>query len=213
MKTLRTLVRSLLPSRMQQLRRAKRPEANPRYLTANDWDIEYVQGKWDYLASIEQLPRYCVIAGLASAYVERPTILDLGCGMGDLLRALRYTGMNWYRGVDHSEESIKKAAKWSLPNAEFMVADISSYLPERPFDCVILNEVLYYLPSPSSYIKKMLACDFLQDSHFVISIYYQQEWVWGELLDLLSPIELLSMKNERCGKHWKIALMKKIGST
>lgn len=77
-------------------------------------------------------------------------VLELGCGGGHLLRALRRAGYDNLSGVD-----------WAIPsesgdlNGVTLVAhDIASYVPAEPVDLILLNNVLEHLPVPCAVLER-----------------------------------------------------------
>jgi len=71
------------------------------------------------------------------------TVLDVGCGRGDLLAALR---PKWGVGLDISQASIDAARRnfRGLP-LEFQAIDLSAYQPEVPFDFVLAVNVFEHM--------------------------------------------------------------------
>ncbi len=70
-------------------------------------------------------------------------LLDVGCASGSLFRA--HGGHRFsYVGTGISDVAIEEAQKLS-PDAEFHTARLEDFSPERVFDVIVLNEVLYYL--------------------------------------------------------------------
>jgi 2-polyprenyl-6-hydroxyphenyl methylase/3-demethylubiquinone-9 3-methyltransferase len=185
--------------------------AHLRKTTVADWDREWRAGKWEYLCDSVQRSRYFVIAALATAYVARPRLLDLGCGSGHLVQALGgETCIQRYVGVDISREAINQASHRVSPSIEFQVGDLATYVPNERFDCVVLNEVLYYLPAPERILANLLQLDNVRKSYYVVSIFQEQKWVWSVLNDHLAALEEVYICHPRTGKAWAIALMKAI---
>lgn len=58
-----------------------------RKLRQQRWNNEYLNGKWNYMQSIEELGRYSIIVGYAQ-YLNAKSVLDVGCGDGNLIRLL-----------------------------------------------------------------------------------------------------------------------------
>ena len=79
-------------------------------------------------------------------------ILDVGCGGGSLVRALRDDGASAY-GIDSSPQAAKICASRSIP----MLADdlFSAALPESAFDAVTAIEVIEHATSPTRLLQRI----------------------------------------------------------
>ena len=82
------------------------------------------------------------------------TVLDLGCGFGDLAQALAGAGLQRYIGVDLSDYVIERAksqcSSWPVArqcDLSFHNADLREFVPEDDelFDVIVCNEVLKYV--------------------------------------------------------------------
>lgn len=73
-------------------------------------------------------------------------ILEIGCGYGKNLHALKQLGYMNVRGIDLSEEQIKYA-RAELGITEVTLADVFDWLPDstQRFDCILLIDVLEHL--------------------------------------------------------------------
>lgn len=74
------------------------------------------------------------------------TVLDVGCGRGYALAALREMGIRSVEGIDTSQEQVAWAASQRLPAT--LVADPRHYLRQRPasYDAVLLMDVIEHVP-------------------------------------------------------------------
>jgi 2-polyprenyl-3-methyl-5-hydroxy-6-metoxy-1,4-benzoquinol methylase len=111
-------------------------------LSADDWDREYARGVLDYYGELRELARYSVLTGYIRARGGRPSILDVGCGVGLLRERLRDDEVGRFVGTDPSEVAIERARE-AHPGDEFVVTE----LPDPalgPFDVIVCNEMLYY---------------------------------------------------------------------
>lgn len=71
-----------------------------------------------------------------------PSLLDVGCGFGGLLRYANTKGINpCYTGVDVAENMIKWARK-SFPQNEFFLGDVLEILFDKQYDYVVCNGIL-----------------------------------------------------------------------
>jgi ubiquinone/menaquinone biosynthesis C-methylase UbiE len=74
------------------------------------------------------------------------SILDLGCGTGDLAKKLVDVGVNLL-GVDYSTNMILEA-KSKYPSIPFMVADATNLEFDHEFDGVFSNAALHWVKPP-----------------------------------------------------------------
>jgi SAM-dependent methyltransferase len=119
------------------------------------WNAEYSEGRWDNLA---QTHGDCLYPYLEQ-YGNHGSILDLGCGSGNTGSELSADAYHDYTGVDISNVAIEQARKRAEEDGRteknrYLVNDIFSYKPARPFDVILFRESIYYCPAPK--IKKML---------------------------------------------------------
>jgi len=93
------------------------------------------------------------IIRLAEGVKDGDKVLDLGCGNGRLLEALKDKKIE-YLGVDNSEELIKLAQK-NYPGYKFIVADILNLenIESQKFDYIFCLATLQHLPSQDLRIK------------------------------------------------------------
>jgi ubiquinone/menaquinone biosynthesis C-methylase UbiE len=94
-------------------------------------DREYWQKKNRYYYSDQyRFYRFLVAEGCH--------VLELGCGLGDLLAAVQpKRGL----GIDFSEGMVKEARR-RHPHLEFRVADVETVELEEKFDVIILSDVI-----------------------------------------------------------------------
>jgi SAM-dependent methyltransferase len=85
-----------------------------------------------------QRMRFAAFAALEAAVaLEGTTILDVGCGLGDLWAYLKTLGVRCeYVGVDVSEAMVVQARS-KFPDATFETRDILEWDPGRRFDYVV----------------------------------------------------------------------------
>jgi trans-aconitate 2-methyltransferase len=73
-------------------------------------------------------------------------VADLGCGTGELTRALHErTGARSTLGLDSSREMLKRSAGHSGGGLTFELGDIGAWAPSRPFDLVFSNAALHWI--------------------------------------------------------------------
>jgi 2-polyprenyl-6-hydroxyphenyl methylase/3-demethylubiquinone-9 3-methyltransferase len=111
------------------------------------WDSEFSNGRWDCL---DDTPCDCVYP-YVEKYVNRGSILDLGCGSGSTANELDARSYRHYTGVDISDVAIEKARRRTRENGrttqnDFVQSDIFSYAPGRLFDVILFRDSIYYVP-------------------------------------------------------------------
>lgn len=70
-------------------------------------------------------------------------ILDIGCGTGQLTKALAESGATLI-GLDQSADMIATAKK-NYPEIEFLVADAAEFSFDDPFDAIFSNAALHWV--------------------------------------------------------------------
>lgn len=75
------------------------------------------------------------------------TIVDLGCGTGDLTARLVETGATVI-GLDADEAMIAAAVERLGDAAELRVADAHDFTVDEPVDAVVSNAALHWMPAP-----------------------------------------------------------------
>lgn len=92
--------------------------------------------------------------------INNCSILDVGCGFGDLYNFFKKKDLNFsYTGIDVNPEMIKIAKERHL-NVDFQIIDFSSYVPKEKFDYIFCSGALSFKVKDYknlyfSYIKKM----------------------------------------------------------
>jgi trans-aconitate 2-methyltransferase len=78
------------------------------------------------------------------------TAVDIGCGPGNSTEVLlgRYPGAS-ITGMDSSDDMIEAARK-RLPDVQFALADISAWNDPGPYDVILANAVLQWVPDHAS---------------------------------------------------------------
>lgn len=83
-------------------------------------------------------------------------VVDIGCGPGNSteLLAARYPGART-TGFDSSPEMVAAACK-RLPSVGFEVADISTWQGPGPFDVILGNAVLQWVPDHAAVLTRLI---------------------------------------------------------
>jgi methionine biosynthesis protein MetW len=101
----------------------------------------------------EKKPDYSLITGLIE---EGSKVLDLGCGDGELLRALIDQKRVRGRGVDINEENIITCINKGLSVFQLNVDEGLVDYQDNSFDYVILNQTIQEVAKPQKVITEML---------------------------------------------------------
>ena len=89
------------------------------------------------------------------------TVVDAGCGPGDgaLLAAGLVGPAGTVIGVDSSPEALamarSRAGAAGLGTVRFEVADIASWVPDRPVDAIVGRLILMHLPDPAATLVRL----------------------------------------------------------
>lgn len=82
------------------------------------------------------------------------TVVDLGCGNGQLTKQLSDKGMDVI-GIDQSEEMLTLARK-SYPQIEFICADATSVAVDKKVDAIFSNAVFHWIDNQDDLIKNIV---------------------------------------------------------
>jgi trans-aconitate 2-methyltransferase len=96
-----------------------------------------------------------LIAAIPTAEATRA--IDLGCGPGNSTEILmaRYPRAS-VTGIDSSEEMVR-AARRRLPSVSFEVAGIATWQDPGPYDVILANAVLHWLPDHAALLPRLVA--------------------------------------------------------
>ncbi len=86
---------------------------------------------------------------------EQQSVLDLGCGSGDISNIIAEKA-KVVVGIDHSEAAIKDAREiYQKSNLTFIHADAKTYLQEtdKTFNVLVLSHVLEHLDEPEDFLQ------------------------------------------------------------
>ena len=115
--------------------------------TSNNWDTSLYEDKhafvWQYGEDLLKLLN------------PQPgeSILDLGCGTGQLTEKIAQAGAE-VMGVDSAPAMIEKA-KENYPHIRFDVADATNFQVKQPFDAVFSNAVLHWVKQADNAIASI----------------------------------------------------------
>ncbi|MBE8967964.1 methyltransferase domain-containing protein [Nostocales cyanobacterium LEGE 12452] len=115
--------------------------------TSNNWDTSLYEDKhafvWQYGEDLLKLLN------------PQPgeSILDLGCGTGQLTEKIAQAGADVW-GIDSAPAMIEKARE-NYPDIRFDVANAANFQVDKPFDAVFSNAVLHWVKEADSAIASI----------------------------------------------------------
>jgi 2-polyprenyl-3-methyl-5-hydroxy-6-metoxy-1,4-benzoquinol methylase len=103
-------------------------------------------------------------------------VLDVGCGKGMLAFDLADKAGGMILGIDLEEKNITTAKKrFSHSNVEFIVGDILQYSDNRPFDIVVLSNVLEHLTNRADFLRQL--AQITKSNRFLIRVpLFERDW-------------------------------------
>ncbi len=108
------------------------------------WDDQFARGKWDYLKARDRR-----VGEIVAEFASGGTIVDLGCGEGNLAFELPETDYSRYIGVDVSGVAIEKALRRAFgagnTRCTFQCVDLREWPGTENADVILIEEALYYL--------------------------------------------------------------------
>lgn len=168
-------------------------------------DAEWASGKWDFLQSLDHLPRLGVVASYCDALSPGGGVLEVGCGEGRLRE--RLLNCSRYVGVDISGEAIKRAAERADHSTRFVQADASRYIPGETFDVIVFNECLEWFADPVGLLEHFE--QYLNDGGCYIASMFvdlQSRSVWRRLSRRYRVRERTEIRNA-AGDRWAIRVL------
>lgn len=97
-------------------------------------------------------------------------VLDIGCGRGYALAALRTMGISFVEGIDTSQEQVSWAESRGLPAR--LVTDTLGYLAERPqaHDAILLMDVIEHVtPAEQRQFLRAIADSLRPEGRLLLS--------------------------------------------
>jgi 2-polyprenyl-3-methyl-5-hydroxy-6-metoxy-1,4-benzoquinol methylase len=180
-------------------------------MSSSSWDEQYSSGRWSYLGTVEQAPRYAIIAAWIDALAPNARILDVGCGEGLLLKWLR----TWsrYDGVDISSVALATAARdHRRPGIAFHHCAASDFMgyESSEFDCIVFNEVLYYCSDPIALFSRYQA-SLAPRGISIVSIcdFERETWNRLEFAKAAQMTHVVRLSDVSSRKEWTLAVIRK----
>lgn len=168
-------------------------------ITKEIWDTQYQQGVWNYLPS--ESARNEIIGNLCKKCFSYPTILDVGCGFGNLVEYLTF---QTYLGIDISHVPLPSRKREKV---EFQSVSAEEFDTEKRFEIIIFNEILYYINA----IKILEKYEqFLSDQGvFIISMWEHPKTLilWEKIKRGYGSVEWRSVSDAK--NTWNIGVLRR----
>lgn len=85
------------------------------------------------------------------------SVIDLGCGTGELTRALHdHVAASMTLGLDNSETMLEKSRQFAGNSLSFAHGDAATWAPDAPADIVFSNAALQWLPDHESLFPRLM---------------------------------------------------------
>lgn len=84
------------------------------------------------------------------------SLIDLGCGDGELMARLSYACKCWIQGIESNETLVNKCVERGLPVCHADIEDILDVLPDKNYTWAVLEDTLQTLKNPLDVLEKML---------------------------------------------------------
>lgn len=172
------------------------------------WGEAYGRREFAYQGDVVEAGRYGALLGYLRR--RRPgRILDVGCGEGLFRRFLAEGDFVSYLGVDIAAGAIEQATALADDRTSFAVAELPG--PDLgPFDVVVLNEVLYYLPSADEFLERVGRL-LSEDAAVLTSIWRHSgdRALWRTLDRHLRFVDAVRVRSERSPynrRGWRVSL-------
>lgn len=176
------------------------------------WNDGYDMGGWEFLESpAQRYKHYCISGVISERLSQGGHVLDVGCGYGTLYSVIQRLGVQ-YTGIDFSEGAIRRCKEKYKENDKcfFAVTPFEKYSPANRFDCVVLNEFLYYmrLKDVGAILEKTKG--LLKDNRSCVIICMNKNpksfFVWRKVARFLSPQQSFMVKNLATGSAVRIKI-------
>ena len=156
------------------------------------------------------MAHHAIILGYLSYGAKEPTILDIGCGHGRLLKLVAGLDFAEYVGVDWSMEGIERAQSLSIPRTQFEVADMNHWDTDRRFDAVVLNNCLSYADDPRAMFERTLRW-LAEDGRVIVAMYrgLGARYIWSDITTTqVDQVAACAVRDDGTGAVWDVKVLR-----
>jgi 2-polyprenyl-3-methyl-5-hydroxy-6-metoxy-1,4-benzoquinol methylase len=177
-----------------------------RALARDVWETEYRDGRWNFLARLDQLSHYSVLVGYVEYLHPQGAILDVGCGQGLLFDRLRPYGDRRYLGLDVSEAALAPLRSCEDDRTRFLRTDAETYVPTDRYDVIVFNESLYYFGDPLAVVARYVGA-LNPGGVLMVSVYERPRRARAILSRLHATYRLLDeTRVTQGGRSWRCSV-------
>jgi 2-polyprenyl-3-methyl-5-hydroxy-6-metoxy-1,4-benzoquinol methylase len=183
------------------------PRGYGKPIPKDTWELQYQQGYWNYLYSLDEMAHYMVIVGYVQYIHKSPTILDVGCGHGRLLKLLHPFGFASYLGIDLSAEALKQAEALGIKDTRFEEADFTVWEASSRFNLIVFNEALVHAKWPAEVLLRYGRW-LEKDGSIIMSMfrYGNHRTLWKNIGKYFATTHATTVKNAK-GMTWDIRVL------
>jgi SAM-dependent methyltransferase len=186
------------------------PRGRGRGWSGEIWDEKFREGSWNHLFSADELGHYMVVLGYVIQFgPPSPSLLDVGCGSGRLLKLLQLAHFGSYMGVDISAIAVDQAKALAIPDTCFAVGRFEDWHSTDQFDFVIFNESIAYADKPTK-VLELFERNLKENGKFIISMHHygNHRAIWRTIRREHSVLAVDEICNRR-GQKWTTATIER----
>ena len=144
----------------------------------SSWEQEYSSGKWSCLGASAEFAHYAIVAAYIQILRRPISLLDIGCGEGQILKHLNLDLIAQYTGVDIAQAALDQITP-KRPQDRYICSTLENFRPDAKWDVILFNEVLYYTFDPVANIKPFEAA-LTAEGRMLVSIYKKKNpFAWN----------------------------------
>jgi len=173
----------------------------------NNYNFKFLEG-------YDNIYLYSAISSFINHQNNKPSILDIGCGTGTLLKKIDINNISFYKGIDISSIAIKQAFKLENTKVSFEKADMMTFQTQVKFNIIIFCESLYYLRDDNQIDIIIEKYDnFLANNGIVIiSCFYKANYsiIFEKYNHHYFSLDDIKVSKSKDKLKWYIGIFKKI---
>ncbi|WP_438479175.1 class I SAM-dependent methyltransferase [Oleiharenicola lentus] len=161
------------------------------------WNHQYAEGRWEKLKAPLELARLDACASQLHRQGTRKSVLEIGSGAALLQQRVAPDDYSTWLGIDVSDLAIAEAQAFANHRVRYLVADMTTFVPDQKFDVIIFPESIYYTDDRAGLLKRY--AQFLNPNGvFIVSIFQTKRSgaIWKEIRTVAYPVYFDATTNE-----------------